>query len=143
MSVSHLIKAIQYEAGRLLSTVSRHPDSVCVLLTAPTGIAAYNLNEATIHNTFSIVKVVRLGEEKLNSVRAKFSDLQILIIDEISMVDHNLLAYIHGRLRQLKQRGDFSQFGNVCVLAVGDFYQLPPVKGKSLYNDDLYLSLLS
>lgn len=47
---THLIKAIQYEAGRLLSTVSRHPDSVCVLLMAPTGIAAYNLNAATIHN---------------------------------------------------------------------------------------------
>ncbi len=145
---SHLIKAIQYEAGRLLSTVSRHPDSVSVLLTAPTGIAAYHLNAATIHNTFSIGKDVRLpytplGEERLNSLRAKFSDLQILIIDEISMVDHNLLAYIHGRLRQIKQTGDFSPFGNVCVLAVGDFYQLPPVKGKSLYTDDVTVNLWS
>ncbi|XP_050957725.1 LOW QUALITY PROTEIN: uncharacterized protein LOC127158760, partial [Labeo rohita] len=145
---SHLIKAIQYEAMRLLSTVCRHPDNICVLLTAPTGIAAYNLHAATIHHSFSIGKDVRLpytplGEDKLNCLRAKYSDLQILIIDEISMVDHNLLAYIHGRLRQIKQTGDFSPFGNVSIIAVGDFFQLPPVKGKPLYVDNIGINLWS
>ncbi|XP_073681626.1 uncharacterized protein [Garra rufa] len=145
---SHLIKAIQYEAMRLLSTVCRHPDNICVLLTAPTGIAAYNLHAATIHHSFSIGKDVRLpytplGEDKLNCLRAKYSDLQILIIDEISMVNHNLLAYIHGRLRQIKQTGDFSPFGNVSIIAVGDFFQLPPVKGKPLYVDNIGINLWS
>ncbi|XP_042269742.1 uncharacterized protein LOC121898666 isoform X1 [Thunnus maccoyii] len=145
---SHLIKAIQYEAMRLLSTVCRHPDNISVLLTAPTGIAAYNLHASTIHHTFSIGKDVGLpytplGEEKVNSLRAKYSDLQILIVDEISMVDHRLLSYIHGRLRQIKQTGDFSPFGNVSVVAVGDFFQLPPVKGKPLYVDDVGVSLWS
>ena len=139
---SHLIRAIQYEAMRLLSRGCRDPDDICVVLTAPTGIAAHNLNAATIHNAFSIGKDVRLpytplGEEKLNSLRAKYSSLQLLIIDEISMVDHKLLAYVHGRLRQIKQSGDYSPFGNVSVIAVGDFYQLPPVKGRPLYIDDL------
>ncbi|XP_059198565.1 uncharacterized protein LOC131978809 [Centropristis striata] len=145
---THLIKAIQYEAMRLLSRGCRDPDDICVLLTAPTGIAAHNLNAATIHNAFSIGIDVRLpytplGEEKLNSLRAKYSSLQLLIIDEISMVDHKLLAYIHGRLRQIKQCGDYSPFGNVSVIAVGDFYQLPPVKGKALYLDDVGVNLWS
>uniref|UniRef100_A0AAX7UK93 ATP-dependent DNA helicase n=1 Tax=Astatotilapia calliptera TaxID=8154 RepID=A0AAX7UK93_ASTCA len=145
---SHLIKAIHYEAARLLSPMCRHPENVCVLLTAPTGIAAYNLHATTIHNTFSIGKDVRLpytplGEEKLNCLRAKYCDLQILIIDEISMVDQRLMAYIHGRLRQIKQIGDFSPFGNVSVITVGDFFQLPPVKGKPLYVEDVGMNLWS
>uniref|UniRef100_A0A8C2FBF5 ATP-dependent DNA helicase n=1 Tax=Cyprinus carpio TaxID=7962 RepID=A0A8C2FBF5_CYPCA len=82
-----------------------------------------------------------LGEEKLNSLRAKFHGLQILIIDEISMVDHKLLAYIHGRLRQIKQTGDLGIFGNVAVIAVGDFFQLAPVKGKPLFVDEPGLDL--
>ena len=67
--------------------------------------------------------------------------LQILVIDEISMVDHNLLAYVHGRLRQIKQTADFSPCGNVSVIAVGDFYQLPPVKGKPLYSSQVGVDL--
>uniref|UniRef100_A0A672GIF6 ATP-dependent DNA helicase n=2 Tax=Salarias fasciatus TaxID=181472 RepID=A0A672GIF6_SALFA len=57
------------------------------------------------------------------------------------MVDHLLLAYVHGRLRQIKQTGDFSPFGNVSVIAVGDFYQLPPVKGKPLYSSQVGVDL--
>ncbi|XP_078790066.1 uncharacterized protein LOC105353590 isoform X2 [Oryzias latipes] len=145
---SHLIRAIQYEATRLLSPLCLQPDAVSVLLTAPTGIAAYSLKAATIHTTFGIGTEFRLpysplGEEKLNSMRVKYHDLQILIIDEISMVDHRLLIYIHGRLRQIKQTGDFSPFGKVSIIAVGDFYQLPPVRGKPLYADKSELNLWS
>lgn len=112
---------------------SRQPLS---LLTAPLAIAAYNLHAATIHNTFSIGKDVHLpctplGEEKPNSLCAKYIDLQILIIDEISVVDHNLLAYIYGRLRQIKQTRDFSPFGNVSEIAVGDFFSVASSKRET------------
>ncbi|XP_055081793.1 uncharacterized protein LOC129456714 [Periophthalmus magnuspinnatus] len=145
---SHLIRAIQYEANRLFAPMRRHPDNMSVLITAPTGMAAYNLNASTIHSAFSIgtdvtLPYIPLGEEKLNSLRAKYIDVKLVIIDEISMVSHKLLTYIHGRLRQIKQRGDVSPFGNVSLIAVGDFYQLPPVMAKGLYTDNLPLNFWS
>ena len=47
---SHLIKAIHYEATRLLSQIAENPEDLTVLLTAPTGVAAYDIGAATIHH---------------------------------------------------------------------------------------------
>ncbi|XP_048020488.1 ATP-dependent DNA helicase PIF1-like isoform X1 [Megalobrama amblycephala] len=140
---SHLIKAIYYESSRLLSKLSEKLDDRSVIfffLCASTGVAAFNIGAATIHNTFSIGANVKLpyqplSDDKINSLRSKMGCLQILIMDEVSMVDHHFLSYVHGRLRQIKQTGDYSLFGKVSLIAVGDFYQLPPVKGTPLYAD--------
>ena len=53
----------------------------------------------------------------------------------------DLLTYVHGGLRQIKQPGDNTAFAKVCILAVRDFYQLPPVKGSTLDNDFKYINL--
>lgn len=88
----------------------------------------------TLHSAFGISKNIKLpytplGECILNTLRAKYEDLQLLIIDEISMVDHKLLTYVHGRLSQIKQSKKV--FGNVAILAFGD---LPTVKASPLYK---------
>jgi ATP-dependent DNA helicase PIF1 len=64
-----------------------------------------------------------LTQDKLNTLRTKLSNLQLLIIDEISMVGSNML---HKCLQQLKGKGD-DTLGNISILAVGDLYQLWPV----------------
>ncbi|VDI67924.1 Hypothetical predicted protein [Mytilus galloprovincialis] len=88
---SHLIKCIQYEATRILAQTSENPDDLTVLLTAPTGTAAFNIHGLTIHSALGIFKSLSpdhatLSEDKINSLRTKLENLQILIIDEISML---------------------------------------------------------
>ncbi|XP_071788473.1 uncharacterized protein [Asterias amurensis] len=143
---SLLVKCIDYEATRIFGSIMRTPDDVSVMLTAPTGVAAFNINGSTVHSALSISTDVSLpyqplGEEKISTLRHKLGQLQILIIDEISMVGQKLLCYIHGRLRQIKQCRSQIPFGGVSVLAVGDFYQLPPVKAKSLYQNNVTADL--
>ncbi|XP_062574488.1 uncharacterized protein LOC134236336, partial [Saccostrea cucullata] len=140
---SHLIKCIYYEANRLLAHISENPDDLTVLLTAPTGTAAFNINGLTIHSALSIFKSLSLdhallSEERINSLRSKLENLQILIIDEISMVNKRLLFFVHERLRQLKKMPENCSFGGVSIIAVGDFYQLPPVRTK--HTDKLYVN---
>ncbi|XP_071965644.1 uncharacterized protein [Antedon mediterranea] len=143
---SHLVNCIYNEATRILGKIMENPDDLSILKLAPTGIAAYNIKGQTIHSALSIpinisLPYQPLGEEKISALRNKLGQLQIVIIDEISMVNQRLLWYIHGRLRQIKQVRNDSPFGNISVISVGDFYQLPPVMGSSLYKDTLESSL--
>lgn len=79
-----------------------------------------------------------LREQSLSQLCAKLENLQILVIDEVSMVYKKLLNYIHERLIQIKRNK--CPFGCVSVLAVGDCYQqLPPVKqskAERLYKEN-------
>ena len=139
---SHLVKCIYYESTRILARMMHNPDDVSVLKMAPTGVAAYNINGHTIHSILSIPANAQmpyqpLSEEKVSVLRNKLNQLQIIIIDEVSMVNQKLMFYVHGRLRQIKQSRDQTAFAGVSVIAVGDMYQLPPVFGSPLYKDTL------
>nr|XP_039248807.1 ATP-dependent DNA helicase PIF1-like [Styela clava] len=136
---SHLVKAIYYETSKVLANRAEVISQIRVLLTASTGVAAYNIKATTIHSTFSIpvqatIPYRPLAEEKLNTLKCRYENLELLIIGEISMVDYKLLSYIHGRLRQIKSASDEFPFGKVSIIAVGDFYQLPPVKASPLFK---------
>lgn len=140
---SHLINAVHYESSRLLSRIMSDPEKISVLLAAFTGTAAFNIGGNTLHHLFSLTKFLPLpyeplGEQRLSELRVKLADLQILIIDEVSMVYKRLLYYVHERLVQIKKCRE--PFGGICVIAVGDFYQLPPVKQRKderLYEENM------
>ena len=113
------------------------PDDVIVLLTAPTGVAAFNIQGMTLHSVLllgtSKFSSQPLTQDKLNTLRTKLFNLQLLIIDEISIVGSNMLFQIHKRLQQLKGKGDDTTFGDISILAVGDLYQLQPVAQPHIF----------
>jgi hypothetical protein len=138
---THVIKLIQNDMRKLLPLSNRiKPTDVITLVTAPTGVAAFNVGGMTIHSAL-LLRASNLGSEgapltsdKLNTLRTKLENLTLLIIDEVSMVGTDMFLNIHRRLNEIKGTPGDVWFGNVCVLVVGDLYQLPPVKQKCIFK---------
>ena len=146
---SHVIKLIQSDIIKLIKQSGAiEPDDVLVLLTAPTGVAAFNVNGTTLHSAFLLGRskysgFQPLSNDRVNTLRAKLSKLVLLIIDEVSMVGADMLLKIHKRLQQIKAVLPHVMFGGVSILAVGDLYQLPPVGQPLLFStvNDSYAQL--
>ena len=67
------------------------------------------------------------------SLRNKLSEIAAVIIDEISMVSDKLLKDVHLRLCEISGVSTQIPFAGKTVIAVGDFFQLPPVMGKPVF----------
>ena len=144
--VISLLRHITIKYLRYLPHVT--PSDLLCLTCAPTGTAAFNINGMTIHSAFLIPITMKayqnLGTDTLNTLRNKLQHLKVVIIDEISMVSSTLLYYIHRRLQEIKGcQNNQSTFGDVTVIAVGDFYQLKPVKNSFVFElpNDGYAAL--
>ncbi len=98
----------------------------CVVL-APTGVAALNVGGQTIHSFFGFPpRLLQRKDVKPNRRYQRIFDrMEVLIIDEISMVRADLLDAIDVGLQI--NRNNYAPFGGVQVIFFGDLYQLPPV----------------
>lgn len=108
-----------------------------MVVVAPTAVAAINAGGVTIHSFFQmplgpLVPGERGKRQPQPAIRAVNPDkekmlrrIQLLIIDEISMVRADMLDYIDALLRLV--RASSRPFGGVQLLMIGDPYQLPPV----------------
>jgi len=109
-----------------------------MVVLAPTGIAAINAGGVTIHSFFQLPFApyvpdtsfsadgkaqyrFRFGKDKLNIMRS----IDLLVIDEISMVRADLLDAVDDVLRRFRDRS--KPFGGVQLLMIGDLQQLAPV----------------
>ena len=119
------------------------------VIVAPTGIAAINAGGVTIHSLFqlppgvfvpakteingffenqkvntalTLIRNAHLGANK----RKLLQELELLIIDEVSMMRADLLDAIDTVLRSVRKKNHIA-FGGVQVLFIGDLLQLPPV----------------
>ena len=103
-----------------------------VAVTAPTGIAAHNADGVTIHSFIHLplspylpgVKIPRLYDLNEDEVRV-VRQLQVLIIDEVSMVRCDMMDAADDILRHY--RNSKEPFGGVQVVMFGDLFQLMPV----------------
>jgi len=118
-----------------------------IAVVAPTGVAAINAGGVTMHSFFqlpfspfiptaagfrksnedvtdrnSLLSKLRLTTEKKKILQ----ELELLIIDEISMVRCDMLDAVDAVLRHIRRR-HHERFGGVQVLFIGDMFQLPPV----------------
>ncbi len=97
----------------------------CVVL-APTGVAALNVQGQTIHSFFGFpAKFFSTDEIKKRRDVRLYKKLEVLIIDEISMVRAEMIDHIDRFLRI--NRDDYRPFGGVQVVFFGDLFQLPPI----------------
>ncbi len=108
-----------------------------MIITAPTGVAAVNAGGVTLHSFFQLSfgpylpgqsgqpqernRFFRFSREKKQIIKG----LDLLVIDEVSMVRADLLDSVDSVLRRLR-RND-RPFGGVQLLLIGDLFQLPPV----------------
>lgn len=104
-----------------------------MVVLAPTGVAAINAQGQTIHSFFQLPTGpripgmeskeghYRMGKEKKNLIKT----IDLLVVDEISMVRCDVLDAMDAELRKYRDRN--KPFGGVQLLLIGDLQQLAPV----------------
>ena len=98
-----------------------------IAVVAPTGVAALNVRGQTIHSFFELKPGLLEPDHRFRiRNRALFKALDLLIVDEISMVRADLFDAMAAVLRQYGPEPR-QPFGGVQVCLVGDLFQLPPI----------------
>ena len=143
---SHLIQTIYHTVTKTFRHPPMNPELRTVLLMAPTGVAAINIDGTTINTALAIPKETgdnlrAMSDEKKTQMRMSLADLKLIIIDEISMVANTTLLHIHQRLTEIFGTSNAHLFAGISILAIGDMYQLPPIRRKPVfanYKNDVF-----
>ncbi|CAG2216944.1 unnamed protein product [Mytilus edulis] len=135
---SYVTKALYQMAVKFYSKQAGEDfSSNKVMLLAPTGKAAYHIHGNTIHSALKVpvnqkLQYKQLSSAALNTLRNQIGEVNLIFIDEISMVGFNMLNFIHQRLMEVTQKNEL--FGGISVIAVGDLFQLKPVMDSYLFT---------
>ncbi len=135
------------KAGTGKTTFLKYLKESCsknIIVAAPTGVAAINAGGVTLHSLFqlpfepylptALSKSALLGKLKFNRQRQDLlRKMELLVIDEISMVRCDTMDAIDTILRSVRRKHNLP-FGGVQLLCIGDLYQLPPVARREEMN---------
>lgn len=131
----------------------REHSSKNMIVAAPTGVAAINAGGVTLHSLFQLplhpfLPTENNRQELLSKIRFQKQRIQLLrkmellVIDEVSMVRCDVLDAIDAILRSVR-RNHNTPFGGVQILFIGDLFQLPPVAKRDEWDhllDNYYAS---
>ncbi len=135
------------KAGTGKTTFLKYLKDHCIkntVIAAPTGVAAINAGGVTLHSLFHLpfhpyLPTTENTKELLSKVRINkkqqqlLRKMELLIIDEISMVRCDVMDAIDVILKSIKH--NYQQpFGGIQLLCIGDLYQLPPVVQNQEWN---------
>ena len=132
-----LTKVLYQSLTKNFSYRNSELDKSKVLPLAPTGVAAINIDDTTIHSALNLLvgnfekHLPALNDKTRSSLRNKFSEVKGIIIDEISMVFNDLLFHIHLRLLEIFGCPNSTPFAGLSIIVVGNLIQLPPSSSKT------------
>ena len=112
-------------------------------ITASTGLAAYLIKGRTIHSYLGVGLGKKSADVLADQVRkrspvvyGRLKNLDVLVIDEVSMLDKDFLDKISEYLCIIRQ--DKRAFGGVQIVLCSDFCQLPPVEGEFCFLSNIW-----
>ena len=108
------------------------------------GITAYNIKGRTICNFLGFKNIIPTNQWlenvcKNSSAIKRIQNVEILIIDEISLISSEILDTLDNIFKFVK--GSKFSFGGIQVIFVGDFLQIPPINGDFAFNAKCWSSL--
>ena len=115
-----------------------------IIVAAPTGVAAINAGGITLHSLFQLpfhpfLPTPASSQELLSALKFNkqrqqlLRKMELLVIDEISMVRCDVIDAIDTILKSIRRKHD-APFGGVQLLCIGDLFQLPPVAQRHEWN---------
>jgi hypothetical protein len=126
---------------RLLSLLIRTyaNTSNSLIITGPTGMAAFNVQGTTMHRAFALPVELgtvgtyhRLGSRKLEELRSLYNFVKFLFFDEYSMISYEALRMVHRRLSEIFASDE--PFGDRSIILFGDLMQLKPPRGSWIFK---------
>lgn len=125
-----------------------HAGKSFLKMAAPTASAGFLVKAQTLHSLLKLEitrstrrEITPLSGEVLKNIQEEFKDVQLLIIDEKSMIGCYMLYCIHSRLKEIKGKPkgdnlDSFAFGGVSVVLLGDMSQLCPVADLPMFTTE-------
>ena len=138
-----LINGVRYITEKRKISIS--PEQPTVVVGAPTNNSAFNIGGKTIHSLlgFGFTDEETNAYSGINGQNAKdlpfkFENTRLMVLDEVSMIGSNMFSKISLRLQEILSlwpSWKFRSFGGLDLLLLGDFFQLPPILDRYIFQN--------